>query len=236
MSGFGLDSDYAQQPHLNQEQATENSVHRRRRNSYNAVLEPPIRETAILPAELELPTLDSLHEEQRSLRAELARWRRHLRLELALEFATDAVIVLAATAALLVLLDWWFRFGTPVRIALLVVSLAGTLTFLGVRAFRRWRASRLDELSLAMTLDRFRPGTGQQIADVLQLPDLLSEPAAWASPAMVRLAVHRACEALSGSDWGSLWNRQRTAVQPGALLVGLLVPRLLDGWLRTPLD
>ena len=50
---------------------------------------------------------------------------------------------------------------------------SGIVAFLAVRAVRRWRASRLDELSLAVTLDRFRPGTGQQVADVLQLPDLL---------------------------------------------------------------
>jgi len=181
-------------------------------------------------AELELPTLESLRDEQRLLRGELARLRRRLRLQLALELAADAVTVLAATAALLVLLDWWFRFSLPVRVVLLILSLAGILVYLGVRAARRWRASRLDELTLAMTLDRYRPGTGQQIADVLQLPDLLSDTAASASPAMVRLAVRRACEALAGSDWRSLWNRKRTAVQTGALLLGLVVPAVF-GWL-----
>ena len=63
-----------------------------------------------------------------------------------------------------------------------------------------------------MTLDRFRPGTGQQVADVLQLPELLDEPGSSASPAMVRLAVRQASEALAASDWRSLWNRERTAV------------------------
>ena len=93
----------------------------------------------------------------------------------------------------------------------------------------------MDELSLAMTLDRYRPGTGQQIADVLQLPDLLSEPKS-ASPAMVRLAVGRASAALAGSDWGSLWNRQRTVVHTGALLLGVLSPWRLPRWRRTRLD
>jgi len=183
-----------------------------------------------MSVELELPTLDSLRAEQRLLRAELARMRRRLRLQLALELAADAVTVLAATATVLVLLDWWFRLSLPVRVVLLILSLAGILAFLGVRAARRWRASRLDELSLAMTLDRHRPGTGQQIADVLQLPDLVGDRAASASPAMVRLAVRRACEALASSDWRSLWNRRRTAVQAGALLFGLVVPAVF-GWL-----
>ena len=118
-----------------------------------------------------------MREEQRALfAAVLGELRRRLRLELLLELAADALIVLAATA-----LD-------P-RLPRLVVSLrragpasscwpsalAGVLAFLGIRAFRRWQASRLDELTLAMTLDRHRPGTGQQIADVLQLPELLDE-------------------------------------------------------------
>jgi len=173
---------------------------------------------------LDLPTLESLRDEQRALRAQLARLRGRLRLQLALEFAADMAIVLTATAALLVLLDWWFRFSLPVRLVLLSLSLAGVFVFLGVRALKRWRSSRMDELSLAMTLDRYRPGTGQQIADVLQLPDLLSEPTGSASPAMVRLAVGQASAALAGSDWGSLWNRQRTVVHSGALLLGVLIP------------
>ena len=90
----------------------------------------------------------------------------------------------------------------------------------------RRRSAGLDELSLAMTLDRFRPGIGQQIADVLQLPDLLGEPGSSVSPAMVRLAVRRAAEALAASDWRLLWNRRRTAVRAGALVFTLLVPVL----------
>ena len=144
---------------------------------------------------LELPTVDTLREEQRALRAVLRTLRRRLRTELLLELAADAAVVLSATALSLVFLDWWFRFSIPVRAVLLVLSLMGVLAFLGIRAVRRWEASRLDELTLAMTLDRHRPGTGQQIADVLQLPELLDESDSTASPAMVRLAVQRACAA-----------------------------------------
>jgi hypothetical protein len=170
-----------------------------------------------------LPTQDSLKREQHVLRVQLARLRNRLRLQLILEFVADLAAVLAVTAAVLVFFDWWFRFGVPVRVVILILSLAAITAFLAVRAVRRWRSSRLDELSLAMTLDRHRPGTGQQIADVLQLPDLLSESSA-ASPAMVRLAVQRACEALASSDWRSLWNRKRTALFAGLLILGLLVP------------
>ncbi|GAC1474052.1 MAG: hypothetical protein NVSMB9_23730 [Isosphaeraceae bacterium] len=172
----------------------------------------------------DLPTLESLRAEQRALSAQLSRLRRRLRDQLALEFAVDATIVLTATAGLLVFLDWWFRFGLPVRLFLLLSSLSGAFGFLGVRALRYVRAARLDELSLALTLDRYRPGLGQRIADVLQLPDLLNEPSRSSSPAMVRLAVRQACEALAGSDWRSLWNRRRTLGRTGILLLGLLAP------------
>ncbi len=173
---------------------------------------------------LELPTVDTLRQEQRVLREVLTRLRRRLRLELLLELAADAAVVLSATALSLVFLDWWFRFSIPVRAVLLVLSLMGVLAFLCIRAVRRWEASRLDELTLAMTLDRHRPGIGQQIADVLQLPELLDESGESASPAMVRLAVQRASAALAGSDWRSLWNRKRTALSALAVIVGLAVP------------
>ncbi len=174
---------------------------------------------------LELPAIGTLREEQRALRAVLLRLRRRLRLELLLEFAADALVVLAVTGAVLVLLDWWFRFGVQVRGVLLLLALAGVLVFLSVRAFKRYQASRLDELTLAMTLDRHRPGTGQQIADVLQLPELLDDAGgATVSQAMVRLAVQRAAAALERSDWRTLWNHKRTVLAAGAVIVGLLVP------------
>ena len=129
---------------------------------------------------IDLPTLETLRDEQRCASRELAgALRGRLRLQLVLELAADAAVVLTATAAILVFLDWWFRFGLPVRAFLLVLCARGRL---GVprrsRAHGGGEASRLDELSLAVTLDRYRPGIGQQIADVLQLPDLLDEPGA----------------------------------------------------------
>lgn len=175
----------------------------------------------------DLPDLDSLREEQRLLRARLGRMRRRLGLQSALEFALDAALVLAGGGAILVLLDWWFRFEAPSRLALLALAGTAALAFLAARGARRWRESRPDDLSLAMTLDRFRPGTGQQIADVLQLPGLLDGDApdsGSASPSMVRLAVRRATEALNASDWQQLWNRPRTLRRLAGLIGCLLVP------------
>src|SRR4051812_1913543 len=132
---------------------------------------------------------------------------------MALEFALDVAAALVATSAVLVVLDWWFRLGLPARLVLLAAALLGVIPFASVRAVRRWRATRLDDLSLAATLDRFRPGTGGRVADVLQLPDMLGEPSEAVSPAMIRLAVRQASETLAASDWASLWNRGRTSAR-----------------------
>ncbi len=177
-----------------------------------------------MPAALDLPTTEKLHDEQIALRSQLARLRRRLGWQLILELVADLAIVLVATGATLVFLDWLFRFSLPARVILLLIGEVGFFAFLGIRAFRKWRASRLDELSLAVLLDRYRPGVGQQIADVLQLPDLLAGPAGGSSPAMVRLAVQQATEALADSDWRTLWNRKRTALYAAMLALAAVVP------------
>lgn len=172
----------------------------------------------------ENPGLGSLREEQDRLRARLARTRRALRLQMALETALDAALLAVAAAAVLVAIDYVLRPGLPARRALLAIAAIGALAALAIRSTPRLRAARLDDLALAMTLDRFRPGTGQQVADVLQLPGLLDEPRGSSAPAFVRLAVRRAGDALAGSDWRALWNRPRTATRTLGLLLALSVP------------
>ncbi len=168
--------------------------------------------------------LASLSGEQRALRDELAKLRGRLGLQLELEMAVDAVTLLVSAGAVLVLLDWWLKLGLSSRFGLLAIVVAAVLALVIARAIRNWRASHIDDLSLAMILDRHRPGTGQKIADVLQLPGLLDDKLATASPAMVRLAVHRATEALAQSDWRTLWNKKRTLARLAGLAFGLLVP------------
>ena len=94
-----------------------------------------------------------------------------------LELAADAAIVLTATAAVLVFLDWLLRLerAGPARLADARVSRRSSSSWAPGRP-GGGGSSRLDDLSLAIVLDRFRPGTGQQVADVLQLPGLLDEP------------------------------------------------------------
>ncbi len=157
------------------------------------------------------------------LRAQLARTRRLLRLQLALEFTLDAVFGVVLAATVLVGLDYWLRLGLSTRQILLGIGLLGLLIALAIRSRPRFQAARMDDLSLAMTLDRFRPGTGQQVADVLQLPEQLADDRS-ASPALIRLAVRQASDALTAANWRSYWNRGRTTTRALGLLAAILVP------------
>jgi hypothetical protein len=180
----------------------------------------------VTPAATATETLElgSLQEEQALLRAQLRRSRRSLRLQMALEFALDALFGLVLLGAVLVGLDARLRLSLPNRQLLLGIGVVGLLVALVVRSIPRIRAAMLDDLSLAMTLDRFRPGTGQEVADILQLPELLTEERSTASPALVRLAVRRASESLASANWKAHWNLKRTALRSLALLLVLLVP------------
>ena len=146
--------------------------------------------------------------------------------QLVLEFATDAAIVLTATAAVLVFLDWLFRFGLPVRLVLLALCVSRAVVDVPGRPRRPALAGVAARRAVAGGDARSLPAreSGSRSPTCSSFPDLLDEPGASASPAMVRLAVQQACAALAGSDWRSLWNRKRTALHAGALLARLAGP------------
>ena len=176
-------------------------------------------ETSADPTEL-----GSLTEERERLRVGLARSRRALRRQLAMEALLDLVAALVIAGFVLVVADYGFRPGLPARRIVRGVTLLGIAAALVLRSLPRMKAATLDDLELAMTLDRYRPGTGQQVADVLQLPRQLDGPDPMASPPLIRLAVRRASEALGEADWRAHWNRRRTIVRGLALIGALLVP------------
>ena len=166
----------------------------------------------------------ALADDQAALRRELARSRRRLRLQLALETALDLAFGVVGAGAVLVALDWALRWEWPTRRLLLGAALVGLVAALIVRVVPRLRAASLDDLALALNLDRYRPGTGQQVADVLQLPGQLAEERSTASPALIRLAVRQAGAALAEADWRSHWNRRRTITRALGLLALLAIP------------
>lgn len=173
--------------------------------------------TALEPA----AEAQALRSEQVRLRDQLARSRRSLRRQMGLEFVLDTVAVAVVVGLVLIGLDAWLRLELGTRQILLAVSFVGLVAALVVRSLPRVRAVNLDDFGLAATLDRFRPGTGQEVADVLQLPAQLDGEKPSASPALIRLAVRRASESLAAANWRAHWNSGRTAVRI-ALLIGFL--------------
>ena len=145
------------------------------------------------------------------LRAVLARLRGRLRLaaDPGVRLADAAIVRRRRTAAVLVFLDWWFRFGLPVRVVLLILSLAGD-----------HRVSRHPggPAVAVVAARRAHPGDDARPPSARNGPaDRRRAPAsgsagrveASASPAMVRLAVQRAARPWPSSDW-------RVALEPQA--------------------
>ena len=167
--------------------------------------------------------IGTLQEEQARLRRRLRQARGRLQIQMALEILLDEVVAAVLVAALLVGLDAWLRLGLTTRQVLLYVGVGVALLALARRWFPRFRAMRMDDLDMAMTLDRVRPGTGQQVADVLQLPDQLGDDRSTSS-ALIRLAVRRASDSLAAVDWRAHWNGRRTLGRALGLIAALAVP------------
>ena len=182
---------------------------------------------------IDLPTLDSLRDEQRALRAQLARLRQATAPRARSSSSRPRRRCCSLlTAAVLVLLDWWFRFSLPVRACADHAQRSrGSSRFLAVGAVRRWRSSRIDELSLAV-IARSLPA-GRRPAGRRRAP---ASRACWTSPGhrprrrWSGWPSGKRARRSAGSDWRSLWNRKRTGLHTAALLVGLLVPVLFGWW------
>lgn len=182
--------------------------------------------TATMPPNPVAPPDAALSSDQAALRRQIARSRGRLRLQMALETLLDVALAVVVAGAVLVALDAYFRWELTTRRIWLIAVLVGLVAGLLVRSIPRVRASLLDDLGMAMTLDRVRPGTGQQVADVLQLPTQLGDARLAASPALIRLAVQQASAALADADWRAHWNRWRTITR-GLALVGIVAVPVL---------
>ena len=130
--------------------------------------------------------------------------RRRLRVHLLVEgvFWTLTAVLLAAAISLA--LDRIWRFNLSTRLALLVLAGAAIVAVV-VRRLVRPLSLPLADLDLAELVNRRAPGVGQQICNVLQLPELLKSER-YASPALVEAAV-----AECASRWiGSIWPQRST--------------------------
>lgn len=167
------------------------------------------------------PTIatEPLFEARRNVVHRLHRVRRQLRTHLVVEGVFVVVSAAMLLAALSFVLDRFGRFHLPTRQALLIVGL-GSLAFIAVRRFGRPLLLDLEDLDVAELLDRRTPGVGQQISNVLQLPDLLRNGDG-ASEGMVHATITNCAHSLSQVDFARTINTSRQV----KLLIGCA------GWL-----
>ena len=192
-------------------------------------------------ATAENPNTSQLIERAEPQRRMLARgWlvcatiRRHL----LVEGLVRTLALLVGLAAVSLLFDRLLRMETASRVVLAVAGLAG----LAVAAWRwivRPLTLGLDDLDLAELVERRRRGLGQQIIDVLQLPDLFGTPE-FASPSLVWAAVRDYAQQLERIDLDALVDQRRyrrnLAILAGLVLVPLIFaavfPRTTGLWAR----
>lgn len=182
--------------------------------------------------------LGELRHAQRAVLRRLERLRRMLRMHLLVEgvFWVGMAMVTAAAGSLLV--DRLLRLEPATRWGLLVIATAG-IGYLAWRRLVQPLLLPLSNLDLAELLDRRAPGVGQQIANVLQLPELLESHDS-ASPSMVRAAVLECAQALDRRDLAGTLNlaRRRKMLAACGFALGVVVgfwvvwPEVAGLWAR----
>ena len=143
--------------------------------------------------------------------------RRHLVVEGV--FWVTSALLLAATVSFAV--DRMLRLNLSTRAGLLAIAVAAILLLAWQKLVRPLMLP-LDDLDLAELLDRRSPGVGQQISNVLQLPELLQHEH-YASPSMVRAAVVRCAAELDTVDLRETLNHARRRRLAAAMGLWLLV-------------
>jgi hypothetical protein len=164
--------------------------------------------------------MDRIHRSRAAVRRRLAGVRRSLRAHLLWEGLAWTVAACVAFAAASLAIDRLVRPELASRIVILVAAAAA----IGVVVWRMLIQPlrlRLDDLDLAELLDRRRPGVGQRLTNVLQLPELLERGKIDGSPAMIEAAVLEDAAALEQIDLRASFNfsRRRKLV---ALLLGIV--------------
>lgn len=167
---------------------------------------------------------------QKRLNARLGAFRSRVRSHLLVDGLARFVAIVLGLAMLSLILDRWLNLSAPVRVV-------GTLAGLGAIGYAAWRFLILptkfddDLVSLAAALDQkasaqpaHKP-VAPHVATVLQLPDLLGDENA-VSPIMVRSAVLRSDQALTGVNFESHLNRKRFQTAASLVVILLVLPTL----------
>lgn len=183
-------------------------------------------------------SVGELHLAQRAVLRRLERMRRLLRMHLFVEGVFWVGTAMLAAAAASLLADRLLRFDPSTRWGLLTIALVA-IAYVAYRRLIQPLVLPLADLDLAELLDRRAPGVGQQISNVLELPQLLAS-ADSASPGMVRAAVLECAQALDRRDLAGTLNvaRRRKMLAACGFWIGLVLgfcllwPEVANLWTR----
>jgi hypothetical protein len=136
-------------------------------------------------------------------------------------------------------IDYFWRPELASRLVLLAVAIA-TVAFVAWNRLVQPLSCHLGDLELAELLDRRRPGVGQRLTNVLQLPELLVRGRIDGSPAMIEAAVVDDAAELEKIDLEATLNISRrrklviavVATLAVAAIFSMLFPSAVAIWSR----
>lgn len=143
---------------------------------------------------------------QEELSRRLAGVRRQVKTRLFVHGVAMVLVTALGLAAATLALDWLFRLQLSVRILLGLVCL-GVIGYVAYKRLLKPLSVKMDELDLAVALDRRCAGVGERIAGVLQLPSLIAGTAQ-ASPSLVRAAVLDSASDLHHADFSTAFDQK----------------------------
>jgi hypothetical protein len=163
------------------------------------------------------------------LLARLGGMRRRVRGRMLIEGGAIWVAEVAGTGLLTFLADHAFRLGVGARVAMLVVAAGFVLVEFWRRVVSVMRV-RMEAVALAGALGRAsgQPGLAAQVATVLELPGLLRTDSA-PSAVMIDRAVRRAEEGLATVELEGALDRERVKKMLALGVGAIVVPALLVG-------
>jgi hypothetical protein len=176
---------------------------------------------------------------RRQVQRRLTGIRRSMRAHLFWEGLAWTVAAVVGLAALSLLIDRWLRPELSSRLVLLALA-AAAVAAVAWRLLITPMGLKLADLDLAELLDRRLPGTGQRIANVLQLPELLERGKIDGSPAMIEAAVNEDAAELEKIDLRATLNVNRrrivvallVATAAAAILFYVLFPTVATVWTK----
>lgn len=151
-----------------------------------------------------------------------------------LVYGASVVVLCTLSAALLAMgLDWWFRWEDVLLRVLSTLAVAGALGWSLWNYLRPAVREPLDELGVALRIERARPEWRDRLASVVAFLQQSADDPSAGSASLRRAAVRQTTAELDGFPWSSLIQWKRTArfaaAAGGVALLAVLLTLLSPG-------